>query len=236
VSDIPVQKTKGIVDLVFLIDATGSMAPCINALKNNIETFVASLTTKDANNATPVRDWRAKIVGYRDFDVDARPIEDHPFVNTVQALRGQLAGLHADGGDEPESLLEALYKVATMPSADKGAQARPDAWRNRTTAARVVVIFTDAPYKEPLAQPKGATLEDVFHVLTSNRIILSIFAPDMPCYQRLSEVDKAEWNVITGGSTPQESLERFTADQKNFATTLRQLARTISKTADVALL
>ena len=31
-------------------------------------------------------------------------------------------------------------------------------------------------------------------------------------------------------------IERFTADQKNFATTLRQLARTISKTADVALL
>jgi hypothetical protein len=232
-----VQKNKGIVDVVFLIDATGSMSPCINALKNNIETFVSSLTTRDANNATPIRDWRARVVGYRDFEVDSQPILDNPFVTTVDALRGQLAALHADGGgDEPESLLEALYAVASMPASPKGEPARPDAWRHKTTAARVVIVFTDASFKEPLMQPRGAKLEDVFHVITGNRIILSIFAPDLPCYERLAEVDKAEWNVITGGATPQESLQLFTADQKNFAQTLRQLARTISKTADVAVL
>jgi hypothetical protein len=231
------QKTKGVVDIVFLIDATGSMAPCIDALKANIQTFVTTLTTKDANNATVVRDWRAKVIGYRDFDHDAVPIIDNPFVGTADELRGQLAGLHADGGgDEPESLLEAIYKVATMPATAKGEPGNASRWRHRTTAARVVVIFTDASFKEPLREPKGATIDDVFNQLMSNRIILSIFAPNMPCYEKLSEVDKAEWNVVEGGATPQESLALFTSDQKHFAETLRQLAKTISKSADVPLL
>jgi hypothetical protein len=228
------QKTKGVVDMVFLVDATGSMAPCIDALKDNIQTFVTALMTKDANNSAPVRDWRARVIGYRDFDFDAVPIEDNPFVATLEEVRDQLAGLVATGGDdEPESLLEALYHAATLPATGKEEAPRPDAWRHRSSAARVVIIFTDASFKEPLAQPPGATLEDVFHQITGNRIILSIFAPDIPCYGRLAEVDKAEWNVITGGENHQESLKLFTADQENFAKTLRQLARTISTTADV---
>lgn len=231
------QKTKGVVDIVFVIDATGSMSPCIDALKTNIQTFVTTLTTTDANNSPSVKDWRAKVLGFRDFDHDAIPIIDNSFVSSVDELRGQLASLRAEGGgDEPESLLEAIYKVATMSATGKGEPANPARWRHRTSAARVVVIFTDASFKEPLHEPRGATLDDVFNQLMANRIILSIFAPNMPCYERLSEVDKAEWNVVEGGATPQESLALFTTDQKNFAETMRQLAKTISKTADVPLL
>jgi hypothetical protein len=233
----PLQKTKGVVDLVFLIDVTGSMSPCLNALKNNINLFVQSLTTRDANNTTPVRHWRAKAVGYRDFEHDAEPIIDHPFVETAEELREQLASLVPEGGgDEPESLLEALYAVATMRATEKDAPPDPYAWRYRSSAARVVIIFTDASYKEPLAQPKGARLDDVINVLMTNRIILSIFAPNMPCYERLAEADKAEWYPVEGGANPQESLALFTSNQDNFKETLRQLARTVSKTADVPLI
>jgi len=62
-------KTKGVADVVFLIDVSGSMSPIIDALRKNIEAFVDSLSTGDANNAPPVRDWRGKVVGYRDVDV-----------------------------------------------------------------------------------------------------------------------------------------------------------------------
>jgi hypothetical protein len=47
-------KTKGVADVVFLIDVSGSMAPIIDALRKNIEAFVDSLSTGDANNAPPV--------------------------------------------------------------------------------------------------------------------------------------------------------------------------------------
>jgi hypothetical protein len=58
-------KTKGVADIVFLVDITGSMAPCIDALRANIEIFIDSLSK---GNAPPIRDWRGKVVGYRDVE------------------------------------------------------------------------------------------------------------------------------------------------------------------------
>lgn len=228
------QKAKGVADIVFLIDATGSMQPCIDALKENINSFINSLTTTDANNSSPVKHWRSKVVGYRDFEVDPIPIIDNPFVETSEQLATQLSKITAEGGgDEPESLLEGIFHVASMPVSAKGEPYNGNSWRPANAAARIVVIFTDASFKEPLEKPKGATIDDVFNKLTSTKIILSIFAPDIPCYEKLSEMDKAEWNVIKGGSTPQESLALFTANKENFKKTLAQLARTISVSAEV---
>ena len=90
-------KTRGVADIVFLIDVSGSMAPAIDALKANIGTFVESLSKGEGNNISPVRDWRAKAVGYRDFEHDPQAFIDNPFVSDVEALRGQLAGLHGRG-------------------------------------------------------------------------------------------------------------------------------------------
>ena len=36
-------KTKGVADIVFVVDISGSMSPCIDALRRNIETFIDSL-------------------------------------------------------------------------------------------------------------------------------------------------------------------------------------------------
>ena len=49
-------KTRGVADIVFLIDVSGSMAPAIDALKANIGTFVESLSKGEGNNVSPVRD------------------------------------------------------------------------------------------------------------------------------------------------------------------------------------
>src|SRR5665213_1726116 len=109
------KKVKGVVDIVFLLDITGSMGHCIEAMKNNISAFVDYLTTKNANNQSPVKHWRAKIVGYRDFEEDAIPFFDNPFVEDAAQLKTQLGKLEADGGgDIPESLLDALYKVCLL--------------------------------------------------------------------------------------------------------------------------
>ena len=54
-------KTKGVADIVFVVDVSGSMAPCIDALRRNIEIFIDSLSHDDPNNAAPVKDWRGKV-------------------------------------------------------------------------------------------------------------------------------------------------------------------------------
>ena len=238
-------KTKGVADIVFLVDISGSMAPCIDALRRNIETFVDSLSSGDANNAAPVKDWRAKVVGYRDFDSapsEGLPwIVDNPFVRDAGSLKGQLAQLSANGGgDEPESLLDALYTVAKMDATPKGAQSEdPGKWRYRSDAARVVVVFTDASFKETLSVPeaKGGALQDVANIIMANRIILSLFAPNFEGYDRLSQIDKSEWEVVEyEGMSPQEALQKFTSDPVNFRTTLKQLAASVSRSAETVAL
>ena len=238
----PRAKTKGVADIVFLVDVSGSMAPVIDALRRNIEVFIDSLSSGDANNAAPVKDWRGKVVGYRDYEADGpRWLQDHPFVRDAVALKAQLASLQAEGGgDEPESLLDALYTIATMEPAPKGAQSEdPNKWRYRSEAARVVVVFTDASFKETMSLPaaKGGGMQDVANVIMANRIILSIFAPNFEVYDRLSQIDKSEWEVVEyEGLSPQEALQKFTADQANFRTTLKQLAASVSKSAETVAL
>ncbi|HZF66552.1 MAG TPA: vWA domain-containing protein, partial [Gemmatirosa sp.] len=238
-------KTRGVADIVFLIDVSGSMAPVIDALRRNIEVFIDTLSAGDANNAAPVKDWRGRVVGYRDIEhsaVDGTEwFVDGPFVRDAVALKAQLAALRAEGGgDEPESLLDALYRVATTPASPKGAQGEePRQWRYRSDAARVVIVFTDASFKETMSLPeaKGGSLQDVANVVMANRIILSLFAPNFEGYDRLSQIDKSEWEVVEyEGLTPQEALERFTADQANFRTTLKQLAASVSKSAETVAL
>ena len=238
-------KTKGVADLVFLVDVSGSMSTCIDALRKNIETFIDSLSRGDANNASPVRDWRAKVVGYRDIEAaesEGLPwIVNNEFVRDAATLKSQLAALQANGGgDEPESLLDALYQVATMEATPKGSQTEDAGrWRYRSDAARVVIVFTDASFKETLniQQAKGGSLQDVANVIMANRIILSLFAPNFEGYDRLSQIDKSEWEVVEyEGLNPQEALQKFTSDPVNFRTTLKQLAASVSRSAETVAL
>ena len=234
-------KTKGVADIVFLIDVSGSMAPVIDALRKNIEVFIDSLSSSDANNAAPVKDWRARVVGFRDAEHDRDWYQDHPFVRDAVALKAQLGGLRAEGGgDEPESLLDALYKLATMEATPKGAQSEEASkWRYRSDAARVVIVFTDATFRETMSIPeaKGGALQDVANVIMANRIILSLFAPNFEVYDRLSQIDKSEWEVVEyEGLTPQQALQKYTSDQANFRNTLKQLAASVSKSAETVAL
>ena len=153
---------KGALDIVFLIDVTGSMSGCINGLKANIKSFFASLITGE--NA--VTDWRAKVVGYRDITCDRSWFEDHGFTTDVGALNGQIADCYASGGgDGPESLLDALCKIA-------------DESEFREDAARVIVAFTDAPEKQPMSYgrfSKGGVPETQT-VLNDNDVALWLVA------------------------------------------------------------
>jgi len=227
------KKTRGIVDIVFLMDATASMELCIEAVKNNINSFIDTIcdSTKQDN---PVGDWRAKVVGYRDFldDAAAKPLEDNPFVhNDANALKAQLATLEAvGGGDEPESLLDAIIHIADMDANEKGAQdLDPNKWQYRSSAARVVIIFTDAPYHPNTKE--GGTFEDIVNCCVSQRLLLFIFAPEYPCYDDLVEIDRAEYESfeIKDGETGVEALASFTSDPDAFKKAMKKAMKQLGK-------
>jgi hypothetical protein len=140
----------------------------------------------------------------------------------------------------PESLLDALFKIASTEALPKGAQTEdPSKWRYRSDAARVVIVFTDAPFKETMSiqEAKGGSLQDVANLIMANRIILSLFAPNFEGYDRLSQIDKSEWEVVEyEGLSPQDALKKFTSDPVSFRTTLKQLAASVSRSAETVAL
>jgi hypothetical protein len=162
------------------------------------------------------------------------PLEDNPFVDSPQTLRAQLSGLKASGGgDEPESLLDAIYIMATQGQMPRGAQELdPRKWRYRSDAARVVVAFTDAHYHETMTVAAPGTVDDVIAAIHANRILLSLFAPEHEAHDRLAAADRSEYHAIScSGSNPQQALAEFTRNQENFRKTLEMLAKSVSQSA-----
>jgi len=230
-------KVKGVADILFLLDATGSMQSNIDAVKDNIGAFLDSLATPVGFNAAPpLKDWGAAVYAYRDAGCDGDAwFVPNPFTRDPAELRAQLDRIVAGGGgDEPESLLDALHAVANLPAAPKGAQDEdPRAWRYRSEAARVVVVFTDASFHPTFAGDPSMGLADVANAVTEARIRLSVFAPAMECYDDLSQIGKCEYThvAVQPGETPGAALARFTGDRAHFRKTLEMLAKSVSASA-----
>lgn len=233
----------GTADFIFLIDGTGSMNPCMQALKDNIHVFLDEI----GGEQSPVYDWRGKVVVYRDQEVDGSHwLEDNPFVADAAALKSQIDSLEAKGGgDEPESALDAIHLLATYPQAARSAQdVGPQEWRYRSNAALVVIVFTDATFKPIMTYDAGAggTVEDVRNAVMNNKLILIIYAPDEEGWESLSQVDKAEWIAIDkapderGEASFVEGLRQLVGDQDNFKKAMIALAESVSKSAEVEVL
>ena len=250
------QKIKGVADVIFLLDATGSMGSCINDVKDNIARFIDSLKNpEDVQEVMPVKDLRVAIYGYRDYGADGKDkwFITNPFTREPNEVRKQLDALKAEGGgDEPEDLLDALKKVAEIGSSDKNVE-DPYKWRYSSNAARCVVVFTDATFHgwnngdsdfvRGLASDSHLTGEDVTTALLQNKIRLSIFAPDF-CklgwagYEMFQvKVDGSEYTAVpVVDDDPQKSLADFTGDRENFKKTLAQLAKSVSASSGAVLL
>lgn len=117
------------VDVVFVLDTTGSMSGLIQTAKEKIWSIATTMAS-----AQPTPDIRIGLVAYRDRG-------DHYVTKTVD-LSGDLDSVYATlmdfeaggGGDSPESVNEALYDAVHKMSWSEGKQ-----------AYRVVFLVGDAP-------------------------------------------------------------------------------------------
>lgn len=235
-------KTHGVVDICFLVDATGSMQPCIDDIKNNIRAFISMLTAEDANGGVMLDDWRACVCGYRDADYEPKHgkewLEMNKFTREVSELEHQLANLKAEGGgDEPESLLDALYMVINRGKTGKGAELEDDKWRYVSSAARCIIVLTDASFHEKMTVVQDAGVDDVIALIQQERIRLSLFAPSMPCHFNLAGADRCVYNDIEYATSERngavKALRDFTSNKENFLKTLEQLAKSVSQSASM---
>jgi len=234
-------KNQGVVDFIFLVDVTGSMGPCINALRENINKFI-DMMVDTTGNGSPITDWRGRVVGYRDYDYDKDTsygwLVDNPFTRDVTILRQQLAALTPKGGGPgvegiPESLLDAMMTVAAAGAIDLQAGESDDntvKWRPLGSSARVVIVFTDATYHPTMSIPgyEGAGVKDLYNVYLQERIKPYFFVPRDPSFIALGRFKGA---VISDCGEGQDGLLTITKDEAAFQKLLEMLAKGVTQTA-----
>jgi Mg-chelatase subunit ChlD len=122
-------RIRGELDLVFLVDATGSMGPYINEVKLRLLELI------DALRASPLcRSLRIGVVSYRDHPPQDNTYASHvtPLTADIEPIRSAVLALSASGGgDGPEAVTDGLYDVVRLSF--------------RPASARAVVWFGDAP-------------------------------------------------------------------------------------------
>ncbi len=123
----PLAAQRPRLDLVFMIDATGSMGDEIAKLKGSMRAMSQQISQLPGQP-----DICYGLVAYRDRG-DAFITRSHDFTDDLGAFQQMLARVQAGGGgDTPEALNEALHEVVHRLS-----------WR--ADAARMVVLVADAP-------------------------------------------------------------------------------------------
>ncbi|MEP6824113.1 MAG: hypothetical protein ABI919_04800, partial [Ramlibacter sp.] len=104
--DARAAESRARLDLVFLIDATGSMADEIGKLKATLQSIAAEMARLPSQP-----DLCFGLVAYRDKG-DAFLLRSHDFTNDLGAFQGVLNNLQAGGGgDYPEAMNEALHET-----------------------------------------------------------------------------------------------------------------------------
>jgi len=203
------------VDMVFCIDATGSMGKVIDMVKNNALSFYNDLqATMGAKNKN-VNSLRIRVVAFRDYLADGKgcmlTTDFFKLPEQSEDFRRCVMGIEASGGgDIPEDGLEALaYAIRSK-------------WDTAATKKRqVIVVWTDASthelgfgkesefYPKNMAKTFGELSEWWGDVQLPSDYInqqakrLILFAPDEPGWSTISE----NWdNVIHYPSTAGNGL------------------------------
>jgi hypothetical protein len=178
----PIQRAARIkpeADVVFCIDVTGSMAPCIEAVRQHVNVFVDALDSVD---------YRLRLIAYRDLH---DPTEKGPewfrgeFTNSAAQFRQHLADQEATGGGERrtgESTLDALFEAVHS------------SWRGHQ-CHKTIILFTDDA-SHPTLHPttysgpnntEFAVIKD-FQILTHT--LLYMVAPQCEVYQKIVDLMK----------------------------------------------
>lgn len=179
----------GEIDLVFLVDETGSMGEYIEEVKRRLLEIIESI-----RHAPLCRSLRLGLVSYRDH-----PPQDRSFASRVVPLTDDIASIKkgvermqaSGGGDGPESVTDGLYDIVRLD------------WRPR--AARVVVWVGDAPPHgvEPNgdAFPDGCPCGHHWYAQAENAREMGIVIHAVGCLPTLREYRGAEDVFKTVAST-----------------------------------
>ena len=131
----PIVRTNGDIDIVFVVDTTGSMSGSIYAVKNNIQNIVSSVNAK-------TKSARFALVTYRDHPSHGGDATDYPsrietdFTNNIEVIKRAASSMRlGDGGDWEESVYSGMRAGLDLQ------------WR--AGVKKMMIVIGDAPAKDP---------------------------------------------------------------------------------------
>jgi len=139
------EHARKVVQVVFVLDTTGSMAPLIEGAKRKIWSIATAIVDQN-----PEAEVQMGLVAYRDVG-DEYVTRTVPLTTDIQGLYGELLEFKArGGGDWPESVNEALFLAVTKTG-----------WSADPAADRIVFLVGDAPphMNDPQDRTYGESLE-----------------------------------------------------------------------------
>jgi len=205
--------TKGVADVVFCLDASDSMKPCIDGVKTHISSFLEGLKS-DGQRTWDVRfDFLAHqtvrgeggVIGHWHFSL----YHSEPGNDVVSVLYMGQQGQQGQRGSffttDIAEFKRGLDKVEVQ--GDEGPLVALDScldfpWRKAGECHRVVIFMTDEPFETSSApETERQFLEELLQKTQDLKVLLFIVAPDSPAYEELAEVDKSEYEAVDGQST-----------------------------------
>lgn len=186
-------------DIVFCVDATGSMGGIINNVKDNVDGFVNTLESRGIST-------KLGLVVYRDCNI-GEDLETYSYFNSTKDFKDKLNSINVSGGgDEPESGLEAIMDGAIK-------------MEGRKDADKHYILVTDASvHTSDITGKSKYTIDEVAGKLKSEKVGLTIIGSNS--YIGSGGQTKDLLNKSGGGL--------FLDINKNFSSGLLKLAEGIS--------
>jgi len=214
------QEESSELDLVFVVDNTGSMGSWIHSAQRNIQSIIRDIIASEGS------DVRFALVSYRDH-----PPQDHSFVTKIHDFTGNVRevqhwvdGMRASGGgDCPEAVADGLHACLNL--------------SYRPNSTKVAVMIADAPPHGigcsgdgfPNGCPKGHDPLEIVRAMAAKGItIYSVICGNFEgqaFYQGIAQMTGGQYipissahllaGVIVGGAQEEITLEKLMQDAQN---------------------
>ena len=182
-------------DIVFCIDASGSMKPCIDAVRNNIEKLLEGLKSDVQTN------WDVRF----DFLAFHDSVEGWHSLQSVAAQQVELVDAIYKGGNNGSFFTKdlSLFKSRLQQIVVKGEEeqllaldiAMDFPWRPSDGCHRVVVLLTDEPVETGIfVDEQKKRIDALIQKVMDKRIKLFIVAPESDGFYRLASADRCEYD------------------------------------------
>lgn len=212
-------------DIVFCVDATESMQPCIDGVIEGLKRFA------DGIQSAAAVDYRLRLIAYRDLHDPTCTVawDVFDFTSDVGQFRSWLTQIRAHCNQVhrgAESTLDAIYRAIHS------------SWRMHKTHKTIVVFTDDNTHPALHRTTYGRPDNDVHRVIQDfqelRHAMLFVVAPKYPLYAQIEKSMKAADRKVVAVWVPEDDERYQGLSSVDWGPLMHMLGEVVSATSIVA--